>query len=103
MANPAPAPCRFSVYYTHLHLFFPDLIYFCIDDSTYLIYIFMINTVFFEFQKLGSQCLAKIQDLSLIHIYMCIRDRVEGDLTILLFHKVLRHLSDHISYVNGIV
>ena len=44
------------------HFLFPNLINFCIDNSTYLINVFIINTVFFQFQNFGSQCLAQVQD-----------------------------------------
>ena len=44
------------------HLLFPNLVNLCIDNGTYLINIFIINTVFFQFQDLGSQSLAQVQD-----------------------------------------
>ena len=44
------------------HFFLPYLVYFCIDDVAHLINIFIIDTVFFQFQNLRSQCLAKVQD-----------------------------------------
>ena len=34
------------------HFFLPDLIYLCVDDCTYFINIFIINTVLFKFQNL---------------------------------------------------
>ena len=40
----------------------PNLINFGSDDSAYLIDILVIQTILFQFQDLGSQCLAKIQD-----------------------------------------
>ena len=44
------------------HFFLPYLVDFCVDDASHLINIFVIDTIFFQFQNLGGQCLTQIQD-----------------------------------------
>ena len=44
------------------HLLLPNLVDFRIDDGTHLINVFVVNTIFLQFQYLGGQRLAQVQD-----------------------------------------